>query len=318
MRDKISIAIATYNGEKYLREQLDSLYTQTFIPNEVIAVDDCSTDNTITILEEYHQKYGLIYHINDATMGVNKNFEKAINLCSNDYIALCDQDDVWLPHKIETSYLRLKSIENNLPSLVSSRCINVDANLKLISKPITAKDSDSYITTLLGHHSQGCSLMMNRALLKYILPFPMDNKIIFDGYIGLIAAMVGNKYNIAETLMYYRHHQSNLFGMVNMRQKSFFLRLKNRYSNRYPKFASETRLYHMKIIADLKSHYFVSNRTLLYYKFLSLDHTRNLFRKVFIIFSIKEVPFSKRCVSIGDTIISHIFSLISRNIRSNT
>src|SRR5574344_2136916 len=97
----ISLALPTYNGEKYLREQLDSIFNQTMVPEEIVVVDDRSTDSTIQILEEYKQKYGLKYYINEQNLGYNKNFEKAITLCQGDYIALCDQDDVWLPEKIE-------------------------------------------------------------------------------------------------------------------------------------------------------------------------------------------------------------------------
>lgn len=312
MGNKISIAIAVYNGGKYLREQLDSLYTQTLIPDEIVAIDDCSTDNTTNILEEYHKKYGLIYHINETTLGVNKNFEKAIRLCSNDYIALCDQDDIWMPHKIETSFKQLKLVENNIPTLVSSGSINVDENLNIISEPEAKKDSDSYITTLLGHYSQGSSLMMNRALLEYILPFPTDTRIIFDIYIGLIAAMVGNKYNIAEKLMYYRHHQSNLCGVINTKKIPIRERLKNKYNNRYPKIVSEGRLYNMKVVANLKSKYFISSRIELYFKLLSLDSAISFFRKAYIILSIKEIPFKKKCVALPDILISHLFKIIAK------
>jgi glycosyltransferase involved in cell wall biosynthesis len=91
----ISLAMPTYNGERFLREQLDSIYNQTIVPDEVIVVDDCSTDGTISILEEYKKKYGLKYWVNEKNLGYNKNFEKAISLCTGDYIALSDQDDVW-------------------------------------------------------------------------------------------------------------------------------------------------------------------------------------------------------------------------------
>ena len=75
----ISLAMPTYNGERFLREQLDSIYNQTIVPDEVIVVDDCSTDGTISILEEYKKKYGLKYWVNEKNLGYNKNFEKAIS-----------------------------------------------------------------------------------------------------------------------------------------------------------------------------------------------------------------------------------------------
>lgn len=120
MSDRISVAMTTFNGERYLREQLDSIYSQTRVPDEVVVVDDCSVDNTSTILQEYHQSKGLTDFVNDKNLGVNKNFEKAISLCTGDYIAISDQDDIWFKNKLELSYLKLKEIENDEPSSVSS------------------------------------------------------------------------------------------------------------------------------------------------------------------------------------------------------
>ena len=75
----ISLVMPTYNGETYLREQLDSIYGQTLVPDEVIVVDDCSTDGTVEILKEYSIKYGLKFYINDTNLGYNKNFAKGIS-----------------------------------------------------------------------------------------------------------------------------------------------------------------------------------------------------------------------------------------------
>ena len=82
MKSDISIALTTYNGAKYLREQLESIYNQTILPDEVIACDDCSSDETISILDEYKNKFGLKYYVNNVNLGYNKNFEKALSLCS--------------------------------------------------------------------------------------------------------------------------------------------------------------------------------------------------------------------------------------------
>ena len=98
----ISVAMATYNGEKFIREQLDSILAQTITDWELIVCDDVSTDSTIAILEEYANKDGRIQiHKNKVNLGFKRNFEKAISLCSGDYIALCDQDDIWKHDKVE-------------------------------------------------------------------------------------------------------------------------------------------------------------------------------------------------------------------------
>lgn len=203
----ISVAMPTYNGEKYLREQLDSIYNQTMQPDEVVVVDDCSKDTTLKILEEYHERYGLKYYVNEKNLGYNKNFEKAISLCSGDYIALSDQDDIWFPNKIEESYNTIRKYPTNVPALVSSFGQQVNGELKTVRHEISAFQTGDWHLQLTRYYSQGCTLMMNRALLEYIIPFPAD--IIYDAYIGLTASMIGNREYIGKALMYYRLHGGN-------------------------------------------------------------------------------------------------------------
>ena len=206
--------MTTHNGERYLREQLDSLYSQTKVPDEIVVCDDRSKDGTKDILEEYHRKYGLIYYINEMKLGVNKNFEKAIRQCTGDYVAICDQDDVWMPHKIQTCLIKLQEIEGSLPACVSSQGLDVDKNLKIISKPVKKTDTCGLKNNLLGsHNAQGCTMMLNRKLVGLLSDFP-SKELMYDGYIGLLAPCVGIKYNISEPLMYYRHHENNVVGKI--------------------------------------------------------------------------------------------------------
>ena len=98
----VSIAMATYNGEKYVAEQLESLVKQTHKNIEIVIVDDCSTDNTVSVVKEFQKKYGFITLIEkENNSGVTKTFEHAICNCKGEYIALSDQDDIWQPDKIE-------------------------------------------------------------------------------------------------------------------------------------------------------------------------------------------------------------------------
>lgn len=108
----VSIALCTYNGERFLREQLNSLIAQNYKNLELIIVDDASTDLTTSILQEYQSEHPFIkLYLNSVNIGFNENFKKAINLCSGTYIAIADQDDIWLPQKIE---LLVGKIGNNL------------------------------------------------------------------------------------------------------------------------------------------------------------------------------------------------------------
>lgn len=122
----ISIAMATYNGEKFLREQLDSILAQTIQDFELIVCDDCSTDSTARILREYERNDSRIkVFVNEKNLGFKKNFEKAIGLCSGDYIALSDQDDIWLPEHLENL---LNNIEGNSMSVANANLIDANGN----------------------------------------------------------------------------------------------------------------------------------------------------------------------------------------------
>lgn len=288
---KISVALATYNGEKYLREQLDSLYAQTRLPDEIVVSDDCSTDSTVDILIEYNRRYGLKYFINNTPLGVNKNFEKAISLCSGDFVALCDQDDIWLPHKIEKSFLRLQEIEKNgLPSLVSSTNIHINGNGEKIGRNKDEKDSFSYVTNLWDNKHQGCTLMMNRDLIKKVIPFPQGN-IMYDAYIGLTATMIGNKYNIGEPLMLYRLHSNNVIGGNGTQSKLAKL---NRLRFKYSGFFHPQRLNLLLQIQAKNSLFFLPERVSLFKLLKAINSTNNIFKKLFFLFQIKELSFFKK------------------------
>src|ERR1700742_3478188 len=99
----ISVALCTYSGEKFLQEQMDSILAQTYKNLEIVIVDDCSTDRTIDIINSYAEKDKRIKLFqNDTNLGFNKNFEKALSLTTGEYISISDQDDTWLPQKLQS------------------------------------------------------------------------------------------------------------------------------------------------------------------------------------------------------------------------
>jgi glycosyltransferase involved in cell wall biosynthesis len=217
---KVSIAIATYNGAKYLADQLDSIYTQTFSNLEVVVSDDGSKDNTVAILEKYRNKYGLIYHVNENNLKVAKNFEKAISLCSAPYIALSDQDDVWLPEKIEKSLLKLVELESkygqNTPLLVFTDLVVTNDHLQTIYPSLwnhlRVKPKNATFNRLLVENVvTGCTILMNRALAKLAFPAP-DHILMHDIWLGLVAACFGHIDYITEPTILYRQHAGNIVG----------------------------------------------------------------------------------------------------------
>jgi glycosyltransferase involved in cell wall biosynthesis len=198
----VSIAMTTHNGAQYLREQLDSIYTQTYENIEVIVCDDKSSDETVSILEVYKKKYGLVYYINDTNLGYVKNFEKVISLCSGEFIALSDQDDIWYPEKIA---VLLEHIKDNL--LIHSDCDIIDGRSQLI---------DTNIKGIIDTHSNfgplaftnvvtGCTTLVNKDLLNYVLPFP-DGLAFHDWWMAIVAAKFDKITYISEALVKYRRH----------------------------------------------------------------------------------------------------------------
>lgn len=205
---KISVAMATYNGEKYLRRQLDSIYKQGLLPFEVIVTDDCSTDNTLIILEEYKVKYGLKYFVNESNVGFVKNFEKAMVLCSGDFIALSDQDDVWLPWKLERLF---QSIGDKV--LICSDAALINENDTIIADSYFRYQNlypyldNLFLNLLFNNFVTGCTILFKRELLALALPIP--NIRYHDHWLGLVAIKHGGLIFLDEPLIYYRQHGGN-------------------------------------------------------------------------------------------------------------
>ncbi|MDQ3374150.1 MAG: glycosyltransferase [Acidobacteriota bacterium] len=128
----LSVALCTYNGEKYIVEQLDSIAMQSVTVDEVVICDDVSTDNTVKLVQDYTftAPYNVRLFINETNLGSTRNFEKALSLCNGDIIFLCDQDDVWMPHKVET----IKNYLDNNPAknVVFTNAFIVNAILRTV------------------------------------------------------------------------------------------------------------------------------------------------------------------------------------------
>jgi glycosyltransferase involved in cell wall biosynthesis len=292
----------TYNGGKYLREQLDSIYGQTMVPDEIVVVDDCSTDNTIDILEEYKTSCGLKYYINEKNLGYNKNFEKAIMLCSGDYILLCDQDDVWLPQKVEKCYNEIVKYPIDTPALVS--CFSsTDPNILITKKGKKLRSGDWRLNYTL-YVSQGCTLMFNRFLKEEILPFP--DSMMYDAYLGLAASLIGNRWFIGEELMYYRIHQANSFQKNASTPVTKTLR-RNLYKH-VPLWFGYERYRSLKYIRNLLHEKAIPSHLEYLNKIISLYEV-DAFKRLAILGSIKEIPLWHRIRSIVLLMIKVIFNI---------
>ena len=212
----VSIVMATYNGEQYIKKQLDSIIKQSYKNIEIIICDDCSTDNTIKIINKYKEKYSFIkLFINESNLGYAKNFEKGISLCSGKYIALSDQDDIWDLNKIKMQLDSARSIKDkNIPIMIHSDLEMVDENENTINKSYfefrkykLKKQKD------LGHILGPCGVMgntlfFNNHLKDIILPFPKDVE-NHDYWVATINELFGKRVTLDEKLTKYRIHSSN-------------------------------------------------------------------------------------------------------------
>lgn len=221
----ISVAMCTYNGERYLVEQLNSLLTQTCLPNELIICDDGSTDGTLKILENFQKNVlvKVIIYKNERPLGTTKNFEKAIGLCTGNYIFPCDQDDVWLPTKIEV--LATFLTQNPSVEMVFSNAKLVDVELNDLNrtqwdvvrfKEIQQEkwESGKAIHIMLGgNRITGCTTAIRAKLVEVSVPFPTDiPQTIHDTWLAWVATVRQSIMPLDEALIQYRQHAAQQVG----------------------------------------------------------------------------------------------------------
>lgn len=207
----VSVAMASYNGEKYIREQIESIFAQTHRHIELIITDDASTDDTVAVIKEMQLKYPLIRLFPQLeNKGVNKTFEHSIVNCSGEFIAIADQDDIWEKDKIE---VLLDNIGN--ADAIFADALLVDAEGRSMQKNfhelMNLQSYHSGAPFLMGNCVPGHGVLMKRDFAKRILPFP--DTMMFDRWISFCAA-AGNGINyIEKSLVKYRQHDSNVVGM---------------------------------------------------------------------------------------------------------
>lgn len=228
MDSKISVCMATYNGRKYINLQLESILAQLRDGDEIIIVDDCSTDDTLEILKSYTDPRIKI-HQNSINKRHVKTFEKAISLAKNEFILLADQDDIWERNRVEVflSYFR----ENPDAELVTSNFYCIDGNGNSIDNLLTkvcAKDSKNYKKNIrniffgkIGYY--GCAMAFKRSLLPTILPIPEFVE-AHDLWIAMISNVRKTNIHIDDKTLYHRMHGSNASDLKRKLSEKIFAR----------------------------------------------------------------------------------------------
>ena len=230
----IDIVLATYNGEKFLHEQLESIQKQTFQNWRLLIRDDGSWDNTIAILEEFveNDKRISLIRDNENNLGPCKNFEVLLKHTEAEFIFFSDQDDVWPSNRIE----KLIGFLNTLPKgEVVLHPLLLHTELKLIDAGGTII-ADSYYTTvkrnpyrkelsriLVRNIVIGCSMLINRNMRDLILPFP-ENIVMHDYYLAIVAELFGVRHFLPGSFIFYRQHEGNVVG-VSLKKTGLFRKL---------------------------------------------------------------------------------------------
>lgn len=250
----IAILLGTYNGNLYLREQLDSLYKQTIQDFHIYIRDDGSADETKAIINEYAADYPNITVLNDTkgNVGSKQNFELLLSFAQADYYMFCDQDDVWLPNKIEVSLARMKQLEQqygNIPLLVHTDLMVVDGLLNVINDSfwrysyINPQIVDKNIYYMgISNSVTGCTILMNEKAKEVSLPFH-QHVLMHDAWVALCVMKYGRIDYITEPTMKYRQHGDNVLGAIkyhfSIRDKLYSIRTvyrenKEKYLNAHP------------------------------------------------------------------------------------
>lgn len=221
----ISVALCTYNGDRFLWEQLQSLARQTQLPDELVVCDDRSSDHTIDLLHKFAKTapFKVRISVNERQLGITKNFEKALTACEGDILFLCDQDDRWEPEKIArmTQYLE----QNPSLNVAFSDAALIDEQGELLSTgfwqvvrlhPLQLdqwQKGESIKIMLIGNRVAGCTMALRKSFLHRVVPFPDDvPEFLHDTWIAFTASVLDQIRYLPERLVHYRQHAEQQVG----------------------------------------------------------------------------------------------------------
>jgi len=242
----VSIAMATYNGMKFIAEQLDSIRMQTLPPDEVVIADDRSSDGTYEFCREYISRYGLkgwrVYQ-NEHNAGTQKNFREVMAKCTGEYIFTCDQDDIWMPDKLST----MLAVMNDRPEirlLVSNYVALVNGKpVKVHVKNLARNDGEVIPVSLqysgLMTMRPGCTFCFRRELLDKFNVMDIDD-VIHDAMLWMYAVSSDGLYLLNRQLIFWRRHEKTVTGMAFSNYSNIEQRINETYNTEevYSKFLS--------------------------------------------------------------------------------
>ncbi len=228
---KVSVALCTFNGENYLKKQLDSIFNQTHLPDELVICDDASRDSTLGILRSYRDAHPDIIRLieNKQNLGYKKNFELAISLCGGDIILLSDQDDIWMPYRIQLSIAALNQHPEHSYVFSDAQLIDSDdkplrnslwssINFNHPKQKIFANPSLQAAFLSQKNYVTGATLAFRSKCRELVLPIPTAENLIHDHWIALVLSLTGHYgIAIATPLISYRIHEKQQVGIGKLR-----------------------------------------------------------------------------------------------------
>ena len=234
--DKVIVIISTYNGEQYIRQQLDSVLDQTYDNIQVLIRDDGSSDSTVDILKEYCERFHNVTYYSGDNVGIVNSFYNLLEKVPEDakYIAGCDQDDVWLPDKIEVAVAQLESIDGaalycGRPQLTDKDLNQIEDNLRITAPHI------SFGNAMIENVCVGCTMMFNRELYDILKVRWPRYSLMHDWWIFQVAVCFGKVVYDETPHIYYRQHGDNEVGM-DVNRRSLIkrqIRSLNRFRGKY-------------------------------------------------------------------------------------
>jgi len=298
---QVDILLSTYNGAIFLSEQIDSILNQSYTDWKLIIRDDSSTDKTKEVLQTYQNRYPkkiVVQKNSDENLGVTLNFSKLLESSSAPYIMFCDQDDVWLPEKVELTLKKMIEVEKSNPDtplLIHTDLKVVNTNLDILSDSYWSyqgldPEYDILNRLLVQNVITGCTVMINKKLADIALPIP-DKAIMHDWWLGLVAASFGQVHHIDIPTMLYRQHANNDTGATSFNLHTILKKLQNLSNINLEKYTVQAELLLSRYSEDLKPEqktlleafiatknqsWIKSKQTLVKYKILKQDIFRNI------------------------------------------
>ena len=276
---KLSVALCTYNGEKFLKKQLDSILNQSVAVDEIVICDDGSTDATVQIVNDYKQIYPNVIQlfINEVNLRSNKNFEKAVSLCTGDYIFLSDQDDIWRSDKVAKTLDVF--YKNPTAEGVFSNADFINENDEAVLDELSLWSSVNFFPTFedkkidlytsltqIGNFLTGATFCMKKEAKSFCFPFLNRKNFFHDEWLAFILSERNTLFYSSENLISYRIHSNQQVGVGSVKSpikklkkskhfNSIMLGYKKPTTFRDYKFLTRTYFYQLQKYIDLYNEY---------------------------------------------------------------